>query len=54
MLKKLKTEGKKINKQFPVVIHTMYRREDVNEIVRIFQDVKSFMKIQMAITFLVL
>ena len=42
----LKFVRKRLNEQFPVVRDRRYRREVIDEIVRIFQDAESVMKIQ--------
>ena len=42
-----KNSKKNLNKQFPVIRDGRYRKEAINEIVRIFQNVESFIKIQM-------
>ena len=47
MDKRLKTVKKNINKQFLDFRNRRYRREVINEIVKIFQNVESFIKIQM-------
>ena len=47
MDKRLKTVRKILNKQFPGIRNRRFRREVINEIVRIFQTVESLIKIQM-------
>ena len=45
-MEKIKNSKKSLNKQFPGVRDRRCRREVINEIVRIFQSVESFIKIQ--------